>query len=203
MKRLARSPSMVVMSSFISHPVRRRTTVPSPRGARPGADEGPEARVRALVRWRLQLALAGGLAAAGYGALKLAWAAGSGIGSNGPPPWETGAGAFGGMSSFERFLAFEGTALLAFLAAGILAALVKPPAQAITRRVLRILAWAGAAVMLVPGVWGSVTVSGALLGMGNAEEPLELWVFGFVYGCFLVLGLAFAGLAWLTRSDGA
>ncbi len=163
----------------------------------PDMPEGPGSRVHVRSRWLL--ALAGGLAAMGYGALKLAWAAGSDIGSNGAPPWETGAGAFGGMSSLERFLAFEGTAVLAFLATGILAALVKPPAHPLALRVLRILAWAGAAVMLVPAVWGLVTVSGVLVGLRKAEEPLEPWVFGFVYGCFLILGLAFAGMAWLTR----
>jgi hypothetical protein len=190
---------MAAMSSSLLHPVRRSTPVGARRRVPSRPDRGHETRVR--VRSRALLALAGGLAATGYGALKLAWAAGSDIGSNGPPPWDTGVGAFGGMSRLERFLAFEGTALLAFLAAAILVALVKPPAHAMTRRVLRSLAWAGAVVMLVPGVWGSVTVCGALVGIGKADEPLALWVFGFVYGSFLVLGLAFAGMAWLTRSD--
>jgi hypothetical protein len=157
----------------------------------------------ALPERRLLVALAGCLAAAGYGALKLAWGLDSTIGFDGPPPWKTGEGAWGRMSRFETFLALEGTALLALLAAAILLALLRLWRRALPRRLLRALAWLGAAVMLVPGVLGTASVVAVLIGLNEKNDPLDLWVFALVYGCFLVLGASLAAMAWMTRTRAA
>ena len=149
----------------------------------------------------LLIAVAGALAAAGYGALKAAWAAGSSIGVNGTPPWEAGTGAWADLPAAARFFALEGTVILAAIAAALLFALVKPPADARRRRVLRVLAMLGALVMLAPGVTGTLNVLAAAAGIVTDEGEMELWVFGWVYGCFTVLGLALAAMAWLTRGQ--
>ncbi len=152
---------------------------------------------RPLATWT---ALAGCAAALGYGALKLSWALGGTIGFQGPPPWQTGAGAWGEMSGLAHFLALEGTVLLAGLAAAILLALVRPWARPLPRRALRALAWLGGLVMGGVGLVASVMVVAEATGLTDRhDDVLALGVFGFVYGCFLVLGVAFGATAWLTR----
>lgn len=134
-------------------------------------------------------ALVGCVAALGYGALKLSWAFGGTIGFRGAPPWETGAGAWGEISDLGRLLALEGTALLAVLAAAILLALVRPWGAALPQRALRALAWLGCLIMGANGLVGSGMVLAEAVGLTDRhEDELALGVYGFVYGCFLVLG---------------
>ncbi len=154
-------------------------------------------RIRPLATWT---ALAGCAAALGYGALKLSWAFGGTVGFRDTPPWQTNTGAWGEMLPMERFLALEGTALLAVLAAAILLALVRPWGAVLPRRTVRGLAWLGCLVMGANGLVGTGMVLAEAVGLiVSRDDTLALGVYAFVYGCFLVLGAAFGATAWLTR----
>jgi len=141
-------------------------------------------------------AYAGSAGALGYAMLKLSWSFGGSIGVHGTPAWDRP----GAPDGVLHFLAFEGTVVLAILAAGILLALVKPWGCRV-RRPVRRLAWLGAALMLPVGLVGLATTIAEWIGLSAPGDDggLALGVFGFVYGCFLVLGVAFAATAWLTR----
>lgn len=143
-------------------------------------------------------AYAGAAAVLAYGALKVDWALGGRLGARGTPPWVSE------LSGFEHFLALWGTVLLAVLAAGILLALVQPWGRRLPRWPVRALAWLGAAVMTPVGLIGSVQMAAILAGVvrddgATGDGSLAPEVYAFVYGSFLVLGLAFAATAWLTR----
>jgi hypothetical protein len=144
-------------------------------------------------------AVAGAAAALAYGALKAVWAVGGTLGVRHTPPWVDG------MPGWQHFLAFWGTVALAVLAAAILLALVRPWGRAVPRRPLRAVAWLGAALMTSVGTLGSMPMVAYHLGLRDlsADEisgALAPGVYTFVYGSFLVLGVAFAATAWLTRA---
>lgn len=136
-------------------------------------------------------------AAIAYGTLKAIWGAGGTVGVNGTPVWHDE------LSSLNWILASWGTVVLAALAAGILLALVQEWGRALPRRALGGLAWTGCVVMTAVGLIGTgevVAYAAGLLDM-SVEEPGDLapWVYGYVYGSFLVLGTSFGFTAWTTR----
>ena len=136
-------------------------------------------------------------AALGYATLKAIWGAGGTIGVNGTPVWHDE------LSSLKWILASWGTVAVAVLAAGILLALVQGWGRAVPRRALRALAWTGCVVMTTVGLIGTGEVLAYAVGLVDmsADEPGDLApaVYGFVYGSFLVLGVAFGLTAWATR----
>ena len=141
-------------------------------------------------------AYSGVAAAVAYGTLKAIWGAGGTVGVNSTPVWRDE------LSSLKWILASWGTVALAALAAGILLALVQGRGGAVRRRALRGLAWTGCVVMTPVGLIGTgefVAYAAGLLDM-SVEEPGDLaaWVYGYVYGCFLVLGISFGSTAWTT-----
>ena len=153
----------------------------------------PLARAR-LARTAAYIGVA---AALGYGTLKAIWGAGGTIGVNGTPVWDDE------LSSLKWILGSWGTVALAVLAAGILLALVQGWGRAMPHRVLRALAWTGCIVMTTVGLIGTGEVLAYAVGLVemSADEPGDLApaVYGFVYGSFLVLGVAFGLTAWATR----
>jgi hypothetical protein len=109
--------------------------------------------------------------------------------------------------SLECILASWGTVALAALAAGILLALVWGWGGNGARRVLRVLAWTGCVVMTTVGLIGTGEVVACAAGRFDmsVDEPGDLapWVYGYVYGSFLVLGLSFGATACATRPSQA
>ncbi len=156
-------------------------------------------RVRGIARARFARTAAyiGVAAALGYATLKAVWGAGGTVGVNGTPVWQDE------LSSVKWMLASWGTVALAALAAGILLALVQGWGHALPRRVLRVLAWTGCVVMTTVGLIGTGEVLAYAVGLLNmsVDEPGDLApaVYGYVYGSFLVLGVAFGLTAWATR----
>jgi len=143
-------------------------------------------------------AAAGAAAAVTYGAIKANWAFGGTLGLRGAPPWETGEGGWAGAGGAVRFLAFEGTVVLAAAAVALLLALVSPWGRRLPRRPLAAAAWLGCAA--VGGAWIGGTV-GLLSGSaGPAVDPsLTPALFWTLWASFGVLGAAFGATAWLTR----
>ncbi len=92
------------------------------------------------------------------------------------------------------------TPILAGLAVVILLSLVYPWGNAIFRRLLRALAWAGSLVG-VAGVGGLIVMISYFAGDagGAGLGGIHPATYLFVYACFLVLGVAFGVTAWLTR----
>ena len=136
-------------------------------------------------------------AAIAYGTLKAIWGVGGTVGVKGTPVWHDE------LWSPKWILASWGTVALAALAAGILLALVQRWGRALPRRALRGLAWTGCVVMTTVGLIGTGEVVAYAAGLFDmsVEEPGDLapWVYGYVYGCFLVLGTSFGITAWTTR----
>ncbi len=136
-------------------------------------------------------------AAIAYGALKAVWGAGGTIGVNGAPVWHDE------LSSLKWILASWGTVALAALAAGILLALVQGWGRAVPRRALRAVAWTGCVVLTTVGLIGTGEVLAYAVGLVDmsADDPGDLApaVYGYVYGSFLVLGVAFGLAVWTTR----
>ncbi|MDQ3630439.1 MAG: hypothetical protein M3417_04010 [Actinomycetota bacterium] len=148
-------------------------------------------------RFARTAAYIGVAAALGYATLKAIWGGGGTIGVNGTPVWHDE------LSSLTWILASWGTVALAALAAGILLALVQGWGRAGPRRALRALAWTGCVVMTTVGLIGTGEVLAYAAGLVDmsADEPGDLApaVYGYVYGSFLVLGVAFGLTAWATR----
>jgi len=113
-------------------------------------------------------AAAGAAAAVTYGAIKANWAFGGTLGLRGAPPWETGEGGWAGAGGAVRFLAFEGTVVLAAAAVALLLALVSPWGRRLPRRPLAAAAWLGCAAVGEPGSAGP---SGSCRG---APAPLSI-----------------------------
>lgn len=133
-------------------------------------------------------------AAAGYAALKAAWALGSTLGVNADAAaWQDFLALMGG-----RTLALWGTVLLAGLAGAILLSMVQTWGRRVPRRLRASLAWLGFATMTTVGLDGL----GRTLADAIAQNPSPLLtpaIYVYVYACFVVLGLAFAVTAWRTR----
>jgi hypothetical protein len=134
-------------------------------------------------------------AAAGYAVLKAAWALGSTVGVRADAAtWDDFLAGFGG-----PMIALWGTVLLALFASAILQSLVRPWGRRVPWRLPASLAWLGFAIMTPLGLLSlGHTLSAALAG-----KPFPLLapaIYTWVYGCFLVLGLAFAITAWRTRN---
>ena len=144
-------------------------------------------------------AYVGVAAAIAYGTLKAIWALGGTVGVKGTPVWHDE------LSSLKWILASWGTVALAALAVGVLLALVQPWGRSVPRRLLRGSAWTGCAVMTAVGLIGTGEVVAYAAGLFDmsVEEPGDLapWVYGYVYGCFLVLGTSFGITAWTTRAS--
>ena len=137
----------------------------------------------------------GSAAAAGYAVLKTAWALGSTLGVRADAAaWDDFLAGFGG-----PMIALWGTVLLALLAGAILQSLVQPWGRRLPRRLRASLAWLGFAIMAPYGL----LALGSTLVNAVAGKPFPLLtpaIYIWVYGCFLVLGLAFAITAWGTRN---
>lgn len=168
------------------------------RDGSPGIDISAAAREAELVRQRraMRAAYIGVAAAVAHAALKVAWALGSTIGVEDETVWKQS-------TTTELEVAFWGTAALAAIAAAILLALVQGWGRFVPRRVLRPLAWLGSVVMTVAGAVGLTMIIGYLVGAWEMERgDLYTITYVYVYGGFLLLGLAFGTTAWLTRASG-
>ncbi len=137
-------------------------------------------------------------AAAGYAVLKAAWALGSTVGVRADAAtWDQFLAHFGG-----PLLALWGTVLLALLAGAILLSMVQPWGRRVPRRLRASLAWLGFAIMATYGLLGlGATIAGAIAG--NPFPLLTPAIYIYVYGCFVVLGLAFGFTTWRTRNPAA
>jgi hypothetical protein len=143
------------------------------------------------------MAYLGCAGALGYGGMKVAWALGSRIGVR--PSFRLVPAGFG-FSAMQRFFDYWGTPILAGLAIVILLGLISPWGnKRILRPLLRTLAWAGS-LMAVVGVGGLELIIRYYAGdHGIGRGDLYAGTFLFTYICFLMLGVGFAGTAWLTR----
>ena len=105
-----------------------------------------------------------------------------------------------GLSAPGRFFDHWGTPILAGLAIVILLGLIYPWGdRPILRPVLRMLGWAGS-LMAVVGVVGLELIIRYYAGdPGIGRGDLYAGAFLFTYICFTMLGVGFAGTAWLTR----
>lgn len=152
-------------------------------------------------RHAVTAAVGAGIAAAStYGGLKAEWSLGGSLFVQGTPPWRDRTDGWRHVGPVVRFLAFEGTVLLAGLAVLVLLSLVRPWGRRLPRLLLATLAWSGCALLLTVWVGGMTRV---LIGATrSASEPGELTPAGFwvVSSSFLVLGASFGATAWLTRS---
>lgn len=168
------------------------------RGRSPGTDLTPAEREAEFVRGRRarRVGYIGVAAAVAHAALKVAWALGSTIGVEDETVWEQS-------TTTELEIALWGTAALAAIAAAILLALVQPWGRVVPRRVVRPLAWLGSVVMTVAGAVGLTMIIGYLVGAWDMDRgDLYTITYVYVYGGFLLLGLAFGTTAWLTRASG-
>ena len=134
-------------------------------------------------------------AAVAHAALKVAWALGSTIGVEDEPVWEQST-----TTELERIVGHGG-------AGGDRgrdpASLVQPWGRVVPSRVLRPLAWLGSVVMTVAGAVGLTMSVGYLVGAWEMDRgDLYTITYVYVYGGFLLLGLAFGTTAWLTRASG-
>lgn len=144
-------------------------------------------------------AYAGVAGALGYAALKVHWALGGTLGVSDPAPWDAPAPgspweALSG-HGLLRFLAFEGTAILAVAAALLLLALVEPWGRALPRRALRGLAWLGFALMGCAVLAGAGGMLGDALGLLPPDPDRYTAVSWFVFACFLALAAGFGATA--------
>lgn len=150
-------------------------------------------------RWATWTAALGCVAVLGYGGLKASWALGATIGLSDPAQLYA---ADRRLTLAGWLFAYWGTVALAVLAAAILLALVMPWGAVVPRPVVRTLAWLGA-LMVVPGLLGLVMILAYLTGIhrfgADSLGGLYAATYVVVYACFLVLGLAFAATAYLTR----
>jgi hypothetical protein len=145
--------------------------------------------------------VAAGVGAAGalaYGAIKANWAAGGTFGLRGAAPWTTGEGGWAGVGGVARFVAFEGTVLLAVVATALLVALARPERHRLPRAPLAAAAWAGC--LLVGGAW-LVGTAGLVAGtVGPEADPtLAPVAFWSLWASFAALGGGFGATAWLSR----
>lgn len=145
-----------------------------------------------------ELAYLGCAGALGYGLMKVDWALGGTIGLRNPTHFHA---TENDLPAMGRFFDLWGSQILAGLAIVILLGLVYPWGnKRILCPLLQTLGWAGS-VMAVVGLYGLILTilyyagdQGAL-GLGDLHPGTYL----FTYICFLILGVGFAGTAWLTR----
>jgi len=135
--------------------------------------------------------------ALGYGAMKVVWALGGTVGLSNPGHFHA---TDNGLSAPERLFDHWGTQTLAGIAIVILLGLVYPWGnRPILRPLLRTLAWAGS-LMAVVGVYGLILITLYFAGdQGIGRGDLYAGTYLFTYICFTMLGVGFAGTAWLTR----
>lgn len=137
-------------------------------------------------------AYVGCVAAAGYAALKAAWALGSTLGVRDTALVEEFLDQLGG-----PLVALWATVLLALLAGAILLSLVQPWGRRIPRRLRASLAWLGAIMAPFGLMRLGQTIAEAIAG--DPFPMLTPAIYISVYVCFTVLGLTFAFAAWRTR----
>lgn len=144
--------------------------------------------------WMAYLGCAGAL---GYGVMKIVWALGGTVGIRNPKHFHA---VENGLSAPGRFFDQWGTQILAGLAIVILLGLIYPWGdRPILRRLLRTLAWAGS-LMAVVGVYGLILIIRYYAGdhgIGRGDHYAGTYLFTYI--CFTMLGVGFAGTAWLTR----
>ncbi len=144
---------------------------------------------RARMRW-----LGAGVTAATlYALLKAAWGAGASLGVRDPAALERFEASFGDL----RWLATWGTVVPALVAVGLLVARARRVGP---QRLVRVLCWAGAVVLVVPGTLGTAQALLVVLGVlqpgtDASHTALAPWTFLLTYGCFGVLCAAFVALA--------
>ena len=98
-------------------------------------------------------------------------------------------------------MATWGTTALALLAAAILLALVEPWGARLSRRPLRLPAWASAVVLAIPGFLGVGESLLTYAGLIDAHDNgMAEWVFLVVYGSFAMLTVAFVIAAGSRRT---
>jgi hypothetical protein len=169
------------------------TVVSTPRPQAQPPPDVPADRHR-HARWMAYLGCAG---AFGYGALKVVWALGGTVGLSNPEHFHA---IDNGLSAPERLFDHWGTQTLAGIAIVILLGLVYPWGnRPILRPLLRTLAWAGS-LMAVVGVGGVILITLYFAGdHGIGRGDLYAGTYVFTYICFTMIGVGFAGTAWLTR----
>ena len=144
-----------------------------------------------------ELAYLGCAGALGYGLMKVDWALGGTIGLRNPEHFHA---TDNRLTAAGRLFDQWGSQTLAGLAIVILLGLVYPWGnRPILRPLLRALGWAGS-LMTVVGVAGVILITLYFAGdQGVGRGDLYAGTFLFTYICFTMLGVAFAGTAWLTR----
>lgn len=147
-----------------------------------------------------ELACLGCAGAFGYGAMKVVWALGGTIGLRDPEHFHASTN---GLSGPGRLFDDWGSQTLAGIAIVILVGLVYPWGdRPILRPLLRTLAWIGSLI----AVWGLVGLILSILYIAGDRSAIELGdldpgTYVFTYICFTMLGVGFAGTAWLTRGQ--
>lgn len=168
------------------------------RGSAAAQTNGPVTPGDGLARVAAYAGVAGAI---GYAALKLTWALGGTVMVPDPPPWEEPPPGSPWESVSQdgllMFLAFEGTAILAVLAALILLSLVEPWGRALPRPALRVLAWLGFVLLTSQALVGAAGMVADALGLREENYTALSW---YVLGCFSILGASFGIVAW--RSSG-
>ncbi|MCA1699779.1 MAG: hypothetical protein LC790_13095 [Actinobacteria bacterium] len=134
-------------------------------------------------------AYVGCAAAAGYAALKAAWALGGTLGVRDGAVFDAFVDDLGG-----PLVAMWATILLALLAAAILLSLVHPWGERLPRRLRASLAWMGALLAPLGLIGLGHTVFAAISGEPFPMLTPEIYI--AVYASFTVLGLSFAFTAW-------
>jgi hypothetical protein len=145
-----------------------------------------------------RMAYLGCAGALGYGAMKVVWALGGTVGLRNPKHFHA---VHNGLpNAGQRFFDYWGTPILAGLAIVILLGLIYPWGnKRILRPLLRTLGWAGS-LMAVVGVVGVILITLYFAGdQGIGRGDLYAATYLFTYICFTMLGVGFAGTAWLTR----
>ncbi len=129
--------------------------------------------------------------------MKVVWALGGTVGLSNPEHFHA---SDDGLSAAGRFFDQWGSQILAGLAIVILLGLISAWGnRPILRPLLRTLAWAGS-LMALAGGYGLILVIRYFAGdHGFDRGDLYAGTYLFTYICYTMLGVGFAGTAWLTR----
>ncbi len=134
--------------------------------------------------------------------MKVVWALGGTIGLRDPEHFHA---IENGLSVPGRFFDQWGSQILAGLAIVILLGLIYPWGnRPIWRPLLRGLAWIGSLI----AIWGLIGLILSILYIAGDHSAIGLGdldpgTYVFTYICFTLLGVGFAGTAWLTRQPQA
>jgi hypothetical protein len=152
------------------------------------------------IRTRVALARRAGYLAVVFGLGHFAWAAGIPVLGATRASFDTI-----GQGGAAHLVTETAVGLLAVLGAVVALALVQPWGVTVSRRPLRLVAWAGTAVAVVAGGYGITgPVLQLLAAVGRYSFPVGheatapgWWVFW--YALFAAVGIAFTVTLWLTR----